>query len=31
MLYGFTRRFGGAMKSLRRRLAAVRLEPTGGL
>lgn len=31
MLYGFTRRCGGAVKSLRRRLASMRLQPTGGL
>jgi glycosyltransferase involved in cell wall biosynthesis len=31
MLYGFTRRCGETMKSLRRRLASMRLQPTGGL
>ncbi|MFM7464721.1 MAG: glycosyltransferase family 2 protein [Cyanobium sp.] len=31
LLYGFARRFGGAVKRLRRRLSSLRLEPTGGL
>ncbi|MFY7694854.1 MAG: glycosyltransferase family 2 protein [Cyanobium sp.] len=31
VLYGLSRRFGGAVKGLRRRLPSTRLEPSGGL